>query len=620
MKMFANWMTSSWAESIGWALLHSLWQSLVILLVITALFRFVSKRDSVTRYVIATSGLVAMLVMAIATFLYLFLTAENNPESTTAIGHTSHQIISPDILPTDYVESILTPVARNIHWMTTCWMIGTMLFTLRLAGSWWYVSSLRTNALTVEGQWHKQMMSLAKQLDVRFIPELAESTRVTAPVVIGYLKPVILLPVGMISWLGTAQIEAILLHELTHIKRHDYVVNILQALIEAVLFFNPFVWIASSIIRREREHCCDDAVIMYSDPRTYATALAQLEEMRLTRTGLALSLAENKNQLLNRIKRIMENSVKNYSSREKMIPVLLLITGLVCASWVTLQSQEKPKQETQVVPADTTKKKSNTRTFKYKSVTRVGEDGKPKEEIVQYYDSDADNHGHYIFAMPAVPPVDFTPPTPHIEMVAPLADFDFPLPPTPPEVWDAKEWEAFGEEFEVQFKENFADFYKEHHDEFEQMMQEVEVNMHEKFDSEWAQEIAVTQQKAAMEHQREAMERAAEAMEAQREAMEQIKFNMDDWQKDHDVRMKELDANLKKMEENMRRFEAELVEQLIKDGYVKKGEKIDHICWKQDGTVEINDIKIKDSDLPKYRKLQEKYFDHDDNGDFMYVK
>ena len=115
----------------------------------------------------------------------------------------------------------------------------------------------------------------------------------------------------------------------------------MQSFMEAIYFFNPFVWMISGIIRQEREHCCDDAVVkFYGNPLAYVRALATLEETRFSKSGLALSFAQDKNQLLNRIKRIMEKSVTTYSGRERIIPVALLIIGLICASWLTIQSRE----------------------------------------------------------------------------------------------------------------------------------------------------------------------------------------------------------------------------------------------------------------------------------------
>jgi bla regulator protein BlaR1 len=617
MKNFQNWFASSWTESLGWALLHSLWQSLLIFVLIAVAFRFISKRDATLRYIIATAGLTLMFVAFIGTFVYRIAAEQQTVSADHGIfANDFRRNLPSNLLSGNFVEGFTSSIQSNIHLMTICWMIGTFFFALRLAGGWWYVSTLRTQSSEVNGYWHEQLINLAHQLNISFIPVLAESARISAPVVIGYLKPVILLPAGMIAGLSTDQIEAILLHELTHIKRHDYIVNILQSLIETVLFFNPFVWITSSLIRNEREHCCDDAVLKYSNPRTYALALAQLEELRLSRHGLALSLAENKNQLLNRIKRIMEKSVKNYSSREKMIPVLLLITCLVCASWITLQSQEPAKVETRVVPADTTKEKSESGTYRYKSVTTVGEDGKPKEEIVQYYSGDSDVPP--LFAMPPVPDINFVPP---MALMAPMPDFHFAMPPVPPHAeWNSGEWEAFGKEFETKFREQFGDFYDKHQKDFDKMMQDVETNLKTNFDERWAEEFAASKEshEAALAAHAQAVDLSAESMAAHQEALQEMEQHMSEWQEAHGEHMKELEVNMKKMEANMHAFEKELHETLIKDGYLKKDEKIKNIHWKNNGDIEINDISIKAADLPKYRALHDKYF-KDDGAEFHYV-
>jgi beta-lactamase regulating signal transducer with metallopeptidase domain len=185
---------------------------------------------------------------------------------------------------------------------------------MRLFGGWLKVQRLRASAIPVEEQWNERLRILARKLKVNQLVLLAESAMTEAPVVIGYFKPMILIPLGMLGGLSTEQLESIITHELIHIRRRDYLVNLLQSVLEILFFFNPFVWVISGIIRREREHCCDDAVIaLHGNPLAYAHALTALEEAKLSRAGIALSLAEDKNQLLNRIKRIMEKSVRTYS-------------------------------------------------------------------------------------------------------------------------------------------------------------------------------------------------------------------------------------------------------------------------------------------------------------------
>ncbi len=179
----------------------------------------------------------------------------------------------------------------------------------------------------------------------------------------------ILIPIGMCTSLSTEQLETIFLHEIAHIRRKDYLINLLQLVVEAIYFFNPFVWIVSGIMKREREHCCDDAVVqLHGNAKAYAHALATLEELRLSKVGLSLSLAENKNQLLNRVKRLMEKSVKNYSSRERIIPALLLVIGLICASWISTHTSKTELSSVNpdklFVASDTIKKNKKTKVNK----------------------------------------------------------------------------------------------------------------------------------------------------------------------------------------------------------------------------------------------------------------
>jgi bla regulator protein blaR1 len=134
------------------------------------------------------------------------------------------------------------------------------------------------------------------------------SARVDVPSVSGFIKPVILLPAAIVSQLSIKQVEAILLHELAHVKRNDYLINLLQSFVELIMFFNPFVFLLSDIARKERENCCDDWVLNYRyDHRDYARALLILEEQRQSMPGFALAATNNKKNLLNRIKRLFQS-------------------------------------------------------------------------------------------------------------------------------------------------------------------------------------------------------------------------------------------------------------------------------------------------------------------------
>jgi len=344
MNVFEDLLSSPWAQTLGWTLLHSVWQSTLVAMVVLLVLRFIPSRYSTLRYLSATVGLASILLLSIGTFFHInsgiapvldetiVTIYQRTADEVKRVDHLSFSSLAGEVK--QFVES-------NIGAIVLCWSIGALLSSLRIFSGWWYIKRLRREAVLLEGKWNSQVQLLAASLHInKFIP-LAESSLIHTPIVIGHLRPMILFPVGMCSGLSVEQLKSIILHELIHIKRNDFLVNVIQSIMEAIYFFNPFVLTISGIIRQEREHCCDDAVVKsYGNPLAYVRALATLEETRSSKPGLTLSFAQDKNQLLNRIKRIMEESVKTYSGRERLIPVALLIIGLICASWITIQSRE----------------------------------------------------------------------------------------------------------------------------------------------------------------------------------------------------------------------------------------------------------------------------------------
>lgn len=553
MKYVAELFESSWAQALGWTLLHSLWQSFVLLGIVIALFRFIPGSRSSVRYGVAVSGMLIMFLASVTTFFYYSTSADTAfaYERSIELSSPVPQAAAGDVSVSwwNYLYHILQ---SNLPFITACWLAGALLFCLRLAGSWWYVSALKRQARILDNDWSRRIKALAREFNIDRAVVLAETYSISAPAVVGYFKPVILIPVGMLSGLSTEQVESIFIHELTHIRRHDYLINIIQSLVEALFFFNPFVWIISNIIRREREHCCDDAVVAHSNANAYAYALVQLEESRLARTGLALSLADNKNQLLNRITRIMEKSVRNYSGREKIIPVLLLVAGLLCASWVTVRTQptEKIERQDNVVKADTTIKKHSNRP-RSKADIKV-ETEVIREEPLEEITEEVEVNETFPIPFGAVPPIpdleipelDFEAMAMPVEPMPPFpAEFDFNtmhlqinIDTVPPKIWIKKseDWQKFSDEFETKFKDQFGDFYQNHQEEFQNMMQEFRNNFSFQYEGPWKKEM-----KADKEHikaEKEAIEKSQEvAVKVQREVM---KAQADALKKEHEVRIK----------------------------------------------------------------------------------
>ena len=187
--------------------------------------------------------------------------------------------------------------------MLVIWFAGVAALSLRLLGGWVVARRLATHAVRPASA---ELRMLATQIAGRLALDRAvsvlESSRVRVPVIVGWLKPVVLFPAATLSSLSPAQIEAILAHELAHIRRHDYLVNLLQSAVETLLFYHPAVWWASRHVRAEREHCCDDVAVEVCDRLVYVSALSDLARMT---TAHGTALAATDGSLVRRVRRLL---------------------------------------------------------------------------------------------------------------------------------------------------------------------------------------------------------------------------------------------------------------------------------------------------------------------------
>lgn len=270
-------------ERIGWALLHFLWQGTAIAVFYAIVRRLL--RHSLTaqgRYVLACVALLAMISCPTLTFL---LTSEFSSRAAFTISVAAPQ--------------------QFLNIVVTFWLAGVLAFSIRLAGGWRYAARLRSIANPASPEWQGTLGRIAARLGATKAVQLLVSPLVQVPTVIGWLRPAILLPVDLLAGLPAGHVEALLAHELAHIRRHDYLANVLQGIAETVLFYHPAVWWISEQIRMEREQCCDDlAVAAGGDALAYAQALAELE-LRQPRRWKPV-LAANGGSLVDRIRRLID--------------------------------------------------------------------------------------------------------------------------------------------------------------------------------------------------------------------------------------------------------------------------------------------------------------------------
>jgi beta-lactamase regulating signal transducer with metallopeptidase domain len=292
-----------WIDVAGWTLLHFTWQGTAIGMVAVVGFRLLRAAAPHVRYALASAAMAAMLIAPVATATRLASSAPvvvEAPASTSAISLAP--TLSSDAAPHDETT---TPPGRKaiprapgfdavLSAIVMLWLAGVALLQLRLLGGWWRVKGLhRASLASIPSEWQARVETLAMRIGVRQLVRVVEAHAVDIPSVIGWWRPVILLPIGALAGLTPAQADAILVHELAHIRRYDYLANALQHVAETLLFYHPAVWWISRRLRIERELCCDAVVVrMCGDPIDYAVALVELEAGRSARPALAVAATD----------------------------------------------------------------------------------------------------------------------------------------------------------------------------------------------------------------------------------------------------------------------------------------------------------------------------------------
>ena len=294
--------TGPLAQAIGWALLHLLWQGTLVAAVLAAALALLEGRSARIRYALSCAALLAIVLLGVATGVRSYA-----PETSLAItpmpASAKLSLAPPAASSPDLVQGLVRSADRALPGLVALWLLGVVLCSLRLLREWRIARRLVAGSAPARAAWQAAANRLASALGVRRFVRLLESNAVAVPSVIGILRPAILLPACAATGLTPAQLEMILAHELAHVRRHDFLVNLLQSVVETLLFHHPAVWWISRRIRAERENCCDDlAIAACGSPLQYARALTRLEELRTD--GLSLAVAATGGSLLARIRRI----------------------------------------------------------------------------------------------------------------------------------------------------------------------------------------------------------------------------------------------------------------------------------------------------------------------------
>lgn len=446
--------------ALGWTVVHSLWQAFAVALLLAAYLLGWQKTDARKRYFAGNLALASTLLLAAVTFVFYFEKSQGTPgligELAAADGTAFGQSFTGN--RTSFFGEYFN---ENMPLIVTVWVLGLVFFMLKMLGGLLYIQRLRQRYTSpMPRQWQEMLGSLAGELGLGRTIRLAESALVRVPMVVGWLKPVILMPLGAVNNLTPAQVEAILAHELAHIARHDYLLNLMQSIVEILLYFNPAVWWISSNIRTERENCCDDiAVRLCGNSLAYAKALVSLQEMHQATPAFAMSFSKNRNQLLTRIQRILQPSNNKSNVMEKLSATFLLTVAVVLLSVQAntpfgnllnhLVLKETP-EEAAIAPADDGFFQVQTDTVpdgnRETHITRKTDNEEVEiqmknDEIISLKingeEIPPERYGEYSeltqelmedVPEPPMPPIPPMPPMPEMAPLAPMA----PMPPMPP--------------------------------------------------------------------------------------------------------------------------------------------------------------------------------------------
>jgi beta-lactamase regulating signal transducer with metallopeptidase domain/protocatechuate 3,4-dioxygenase beta subunit len=314
-------------ERLGWCLVHSVWQGAAIGLVTAFVLRALRGKSAQARYLTACGALAAMAIFPLATFTLLAIEQDGRSKQSRVTSRSlweprdgnvrsqrgdDLQQRAPEAAGGRGIVQSLTPPAKLsasleplLPWAVGVWGFGVFGLSLRLLAAWMWVQWLAwsgTRPVTRHGV--ELLALLMARLRINQRVRLLESPRLQVPLAVGWLRPVIILPLTALTGLPSDQLGAILAHELAHVRRYDYLVNLAQSVIDTLLFYHPAAWWISGRIRAEREHCCDDlAVQVCGDRLAYVRALAAIEEQR--KEGWLLAPSARDGSLLVRIRRLL---------------------------------------------------------------------------------------------------------------------------------------------------------------------------------------------------------------------------------------------------------------------------------------------------------------------------
>ncbi|WP_338870140.1 M56 family metallopeptidase [Spirosoma sp. SC4-14] len=351
--LFTQWFSERQVSAICWTLIHSFWIGLIVAALAGLVITSTRHSSPRLRYRLLCACLI-LFVMAtgVAYYQERVLPEQAKINQNEARNYAP---ISDLVTRQQHIVSIQTVSIRarltefinvNSNWIVAIWLLFFVLKSLRMVSGLVYIERIRSYGVYAPAkEWQQKVESFSSQLGIRQSIALVESQLAKIPVTVGILKPVILVPVGLLTQLPAEQIDTILWHELAHIYRRDYLINLLQSLVETVFFFNPTLLWISALIRNEREICCDDMVLAQTTTkRHYLEALLAFQNNSYQPASYAMPLGFRNQQLMDRLRRMATQENKRLSVAEK----IALLSGLLLLLVSIFVSKATPEVHQQI--------------------------------------------------------------------------------------------------------------------------------------------------------------------------------------------------------------------------------------------------------------------------------
>ena len=337
---------SSFLQALGYAIANSLWQTALVWLLYTSITGLIQMTSAI-KYRLAVIAQVTGFLWFIITFQFYYQQYNSSWQQSLPLSGDVQNIVSTNTALSSRIIGWMVRGEQFLPYISMAYLLLMLFLCVR-----WFLGYRQTQGIRYTGlqkmpvNWRLFVDRVSVQLGIKKKIQIFLSNHVTTPLTIGFLKPIILIPVASINHLTTDQLEAVLLHELAHIKRYDYLANMILSVVEISLFFNPFTQLLSKNIRKERENSCDDWVLQFQYNATvYAEALLRIAYLQTT-PAFAMAAAGKQNDLLVRVKRMIDKKENRFNYRKQLL-AFLIVTGILSSvAWLNPVTRHTEKQNT----------------------------------------------------------------------------------------------------------------------------------------------------------------------------------------------------------------------------------------------------------------------------------